>query len=445
MNDINTLKNIFLRASKSAGRDAKIELFSASAVSRSASWSDRKPEDYAISESEGIGLRIIRSGRMGFSFTSNFDDDSIGRMIGSADDNLKFIAPDAHFKIADPSPFNSSLDVFDETFGSMPADSIMKILREMEASALSGKKIKSVYRADYSESSGRTVIINSNGVSIISSGTVFSCGMTCTAEEAGEVQNGGEYSVKRKFSELDFAAVTREAVKNAAGLLGAKKIKTGNYPVVLNQGTGCEFLGIISSSFSAFAVQKNISLLKGRRNQKVFSGIMNIIDDGTLPGGAATSSFDDEGTPTARTTLVKNGTLENYLYDLYTAGVDGVKTTGNAARGYSGTPAPGTSNIFIAPGAISFKELLTGMGNGLYVTETMGMHNADPVTGEFSVGINGFMVENGEIKYPFHGVTAAGNIMELFNGVAGLADDLKFYGSTGSPSILISGVSVAGN
>jgi PmbA protein len=149
--------------------------------------------------------------------------------------------------------------------------------------------------------------------------------------------------------------------------------------------------------------------------------------------------------PTVRTPLVTGGTLENYLYDIYTAGIDGTESTGSASRGYSGTPVPGPSNIFIAPGRVSFEKLLTEMGNGLYVTETMGMHNADPVTGEFSVGINGFFVENGEIKYPVHGITAAGNVMELFNGIAGIADDLKFYAGTGSPSMLISGVSVAGN
>jgi len=300
-------------------------------------------------------------------------------------------------------------------------------------------------RADYSESDGHTFIINSNGISLSSRGTVFSYGISCVASENGETQTGGEYSVKRKLNELDFLSITEEAVKNAVGLLGARGIKTGGYAAVLNQNVGCEFLGLIASSFSAFSVQKNISLLKDRKKQKIFSDILNICDDGTLAGGIATSSFDDEGTPTQKTPLIANGVLENYLYDIYTAGIDASVSTGNAARGYSGVPEPAPSNIFILPGSITFETLLKEMDKGIYITETMGMHNADPVSGEFSVGINGFMVENGEIKYPVHGVTIAGNIMDLFNNIAGLADDLKFYANSGSPSILINNLSVAGN
>ena len=445
MNNLETIKNIFLRASRAVGREVQLEIFCTTAAGTSVAWSENKLEDSLISESNGIGLRLLKAGRIGFSYTNNFDELSLDYMIASAIQDSEFLNPDGHFAFAAPLPINENLDIFDASFESKSINSKIGLLKDMEAAAMADKRIKSVLRADYAESAGQIFIVNSNGVSLSSRGTAFSYGISCVASDNGEIQTGGEYAVKRKLVELDFSSVTREAVKNAAGLLGAKKINTGNYAAVLNQNVGCEFLSLIASSFSAFSVQKNISLLKGRKKQKVFSDAVNICDDGTLIGGIATSAFDDEGIPTRKTPLVVNGMLENYLYDIYTAGVDNVTSTGNASRGYSGIPAPSPSNIFIAPGSITFEKLLKEMGNGIYITETMGMHNADPVSGEFSVGINGFMVENGEIKHPVHGITIAGNIMNLFNSVAELADDLKFYASAGSPSILINNLSVAGN
>ena len=447
MTDKKFFRDIFVKAQKTAGADVGIEIFADKTTDTTIIWSDRKLEDFYISESQGVGIKIIKNGKSGFAYTNNFNEQSTDNLISSALKNSEFLQQDEYVSFAIPSKTSgrSELDICDDLFGREPLEKKISRIKTMEDIALANNKIKNVVRAIYSESLGETHIINSNGLELSSCGTVFSYGISCVASDGKEIQVGGESKVTRIFKEIDFESVTKEAVKNSVDLLGAKKIKTGNYPAVFNQNVACEFLALLDSSFSAFAVQKNVSLLSEKLNKKVCSDKLDIVDDGTLSGGVATSSFDDEGTPTQQTVLIEKGVLKNYLYDLYTANRDNVKSTGNSSRSYSGISRPAPTNIYIKKGNFSFNELLKSIGGGgLLITETLGMHNADAVSGEFSVGVNGFFLENGVKKFPIHGVTIAGNIIDLFNNVDGVGDDLRFYGNTGSPSLLINRLSAAG-
>ena len=443
MNKLNFFKEIYSKVKKT-DIHADIEVFGNAARETAITWSEGKVEDFVTSDSKGLGLRIIKNGKVGFSYTNNFDAHNIDNLIISTEKNAEFLEADKYVLLASPSEVLPELDVIDNSYGLEPIGKKISLLKEMESLALLNKKIKSVVKSGYSESLDETIIINSNGLERYAKRTVFSYGISCLASDNNEIQVGGEGTVKKIFGEVDFRSTTQVAVENAVKLLGAKRIKTGNYPIVLNQNVGCDFLSLFDSSFSSFSVQKNVSLLKGKLNQKICSEILNIIDDGTMSNGIATSSFDDDGTPTQKTIIIENGILKNCLYDLYTANKDNVKSTGNASRGYSGLSVPAPSNIYIEKGEKSFDALLKEMNNGLYITEIMGMHNADSISGEFSVGVNGFLVENGEIKYPVHGITIAGNILEMFNNITSIGNDLKFYGSIGSPSILIGRLSVAG-
>lgn len=447
MTDKKIFKDIFVKAQKTAGRAVGIEVFADKTNDTTIVWSDRKLEDFYISESQGVGIKIIKNGKVGFAYTNNFNEQATDDLISSSLKNSEFLQQDEYVSLAVPSkmPARPELDICDDSFGKEPLEKKILLMKTMESMALANNKIKNVIRAIYSESFGETYIINSNGLELSTRGTVFSYGISCVASDGKEIQVGGESKVSRIFKEIDFESVTNEAVKNSVDLLGAKKINTGNYSVVFNQNVACEFLALLDSSFSAYSVQKNVSLLKEKLNKKVCSAQLDIIDDGTLSGGVATSSFDDEGTPTQQTVLIEKGVLKNYLYDLYTANRDNVKSTGNSSRSYSGISRPAPTNIYIQKGDFSFNELLKGLASGgLLITETMGMHNADAISGEFSVGVNGFFVENGIKKFPVHGITIAGNILDLFGNIVGVGNDLRFYGSVGSPSLLINRLSVAG-
>jgi PmbA protein len=191
------------------------------------------------------------------------------------------------------------------------------------------------------------------------------------------------------------------------------------------------------------SVYRGASFLAGKLGQKIAGDKVNVIDDGTIPGGFGTSPFDGEGVPTRRTVVIENGVLKSYLLNTYTAKKLGLQTTGNASRGLAGTPGIGPGNYFLQRGTKSPKELISGITKGLYVTEFLG-HGANLVTGDYSRGASGMWISGGELAYPVEEITVAGNLKELFFNISEIANDLEFRGSVAAPTLRIDGLTVGG-
>jgi PmbA protein len=170
---------------------------------------------------------------------------------------------------------------------------------------------------------------------------------------------------------------------------------------------------------------------------------VNVIDDGTIPGGFGTAPFDGEGIPTRRTVVIENGILKSYLLNTYTAKKLGLESTANASRGLAGTPGIGPGNYFLQAGSKRPEEIIGGIKEGLYVTEFLG-HGANLVTGDYSRGASGMWIVNGELGYPVEEITVAGNLKEMFNNISEIGSDLEFRGSMASPTIRIDGLTVGG-
>jgi PmbA protein len=256
---------------------------------------------------------------------------------------------------------------------------------------------------------------------------------------------GWDFGFSSMFSGIDAAAVARSASAKAVALLGATTVETMRCPVVLDNHVATEILEVLSASFLADNVQKGKSMLTGRMGRKLFSDCLSIIDDGTLPGGMATAPFDGEGVAHQRTPVVEGGELKAFLYDSFSAAKDGVGSTGNASRGgMKSLPHAGLTNFFIRNGATPSSDLVKSLRRGLLLTDVMGMHTANSISGDFSVGAAGFLVENGEICRPVKGIAISGNILDLFRDVEMIGDDLRFFGDVGSPSLRIASLDVSG-
>ena len=172
---------------------------------------------------------------------------------------------------------------------------------------------------------------------------------------------------------------------------------------------------------------------------------MTIYDDGLLEGGLGTAPADDEAVPIQRKTIISDGRLLLFLHNTYTARKDKTLSTGNGMRGgFKGVPGVGITNLYIEPGECSQEGIIEQAERGLFVTEVMGMHTANPISGDFSVGATGFWIENGAKAYPVREVTIAGNILELMKNVDVVGCDLRFSGRIGSPSLLIKELSIGG-
>ena len=171
---------------------------------------------------------------------------------------------------------------------------------------------------------------------------------------------------------------------------------------------------------------------------------VTIVDDGILPGGFGSSPFDGEGVRSGHTVVMDRGVLKSYMLNCYAARKLGMKTTGNASRGMAGSPGIGPTNFFLQPGPHSPDEIIRSVKNGFYVTDFIGF-GVNAVTGDFSRGASGMWIENGELAYPVEEVTVAGNLLEMFQGIAMVGTDLEFRGSVASPTLKISEMTVAGN
>jgi len=236
--------------------------------------------------------------------------------------------------------------------------------------------------------------------------------------------------------------------QKAIELIGGKIVKSEKLPIVFDPSVGADFMEVISGILSAESVQKGKSALAGKIGKQTASSIITIIDDATLQNALATAPFDEEGTPSQKNILIENGILKGYLYNLYSASKDKTRSTGNAQRGsFKNLPGIGSTNFYLAPGKRSSDEIISNVTKGIYITRVMAMHSVNPISGDFSVGAAGVMIENGKKTFPVRGITIAGNLLELLSSIADVGNDLRFFvysGNCGSPTLLVDSLMVGG-
>jgi len=218
---------------------------------------------------------------------------------------------------------------------------------------------------------------------------------------------------------------------------------TARVPIVFDSQVSRALIEHIFEGVNGDAVYRSASFLAGKLGQKIAGENITIVDDATVVGGFGSSPFDAEGVPTRRTVVIERGVLSSYLLNTYTAKKLGLRTTGNAARGLAGTPGIGAGNFFLQPGNKSPQEIISGISDGLYVTELMGF-GVNLVTGDFSRGASGLWIRNGELAFPVEEITVAGNLRDMFNNISEIGNDLEFRGSVAAPTIRIEGMTVAG-
>jgi PmbA protein len=231
-------------------------------------------------------------------------------------------------------------------------------------------------------------------------------------------------------------------------MLGAAKPPTAKVPVVLDPFAASDFLGVLAGALNGDAVLKGRSLFADMVGQDVASPLFNVVDDGRRLDGPGVSPFDGEGVPSQRTELIADGSLHGFLHSSYTARRAGGETrsTGNAKRpGYKAAPGVGTSNFFVEAGDRSADELLSAAEGGVLIADVSGVHSgANPISGEFSVGATGLRITGGTLGEPLREMTIASTLPDMLKAVSGVGEDLRFFQSVGTPSILIGEMTLAG-
>ena len=237
--------------------------------------------------------------------------------------------------------------------------------------------------------------------------------------------------------------IGRTAGERAVGLVGARQPRTGSFPVVFDERISSSLIGHLLAASNGAAIARGASWLKESLGQQVLPAHLSLVEDPHRPRISGSRPFDAEGLATRRRAIVEDGVLTGWTLDLSSARKLGMTSTGNAARGVSGPPSPSNWNLSLTQGDRSRADLLRDMGTGLLVTSMIGS-TINPNTGDYSRGASGFWVENGEITHPVNECTIAGNLRDMLKRIIP-ANDARPYLSRVVPSLLIEGMTLAGN
>ena len=276
-------------------------------------------------------------------------------------------------------------------------------------------------------------------------GTYASLVVSPVADDAdGKKRSGYHWAAKRHLAELEEArGVGEEAARRTLRKLGASKIASCELPVVFDPDTARSLLGLLASCVNGGSIWRRSSYLLERLGTKVASDLVTVIDDPLIPKAPGSRPFDGEGLLSRRNVVVENGVLKTYLMDTYAAKKLSMESTASASRGSSGGVGASTTNFVLQPGPISREQLLKDTKRGLYVTEMMGF-GFNAVTGDFSRGASGFLIEDGELTQPVSEVTISLNLDEILQRIDAVANDLDLRTSTASPTFRVSAMTIAG-
>jgi PmbA protein len=252
------------------------------------------------------------------------------------------------------------------------------------------------------------------------------------------------WSQARAFRDLDQPEeVGREAARRTLRMLDARRVATQQAPVIFAPEVARGLVGAVFDAASGDAIYRQASIFAGKLGEAVAAESVTVVDDGTIPGGFGTSPFDAEGLPSRRTVIVEKGVLRSYILNTYTGRKLSMKSTGNAGRGLAGNPYVDAGNLFLEAGTQPADEILRGVQQGLYVTRLMGQ-GVNLVTGDYSRGAAGLWIENGELTYPVHEITIAGNLKDMLRNITAVGNDLVFRGATAAPTLRVDGMTIAG-
>jgi len=423
------------------------EIFLSQVESTSIEVKEQQIDCFTTAQSMAVSLRVLKDSRIGFSYSTDFSPESLCQIISNALISAENSSPDALNGFPDQSVELPVLDVLDSTYNTIAKEAKIERLKQIERDAFSlDKRITKVRKSAYYEQEGRRQLINSHGLNLSHRDTLFTTSIVVVAEEDEDSQVGWDFDFNRFYADLHTDTLGASASNMALSLLGARPVSTFRGPVVLDNSVGYQFLGVLAQSFLAESVQKKKSLLQGKMHKTIFSDKLTISDDGLYPGGMATAPFDGEGALKQSTPLVEEGVLVNFLYDTYCGKKGKTNTTGNSSRGSSKSPPHlGCSNLYIQKGSLDQNDILSQVDKGLFVNEVMGIHTANPISGDFSLGVNGFLIEGGKKTSPVKGMALAGNIVDLFKNITAIGSDLRFYGKIGSPSLMIEAMDISGS
>lgn len=386
----------------------------------------------------GVGVTVYFGKNKGSADSADFSDAALRETVAKACNIAKFTSPDEHSGLADKALMATDiidLDLY-HPWAISPAEAV-ELAKTVESAARDyDPRIVNSDGASVSARRGMHVYGNSHGfvASQLGSSASLSCSVVAQ-DEQDAMTTDYWYSSARDYRDLEAAVlVGQKAGQATVERLGARILPTCECPVIFRADIARSLFGAFISAVSGGSQYRKASFLQDALGQPIFADHINILERPHLPKAMASSCFDSEGVATTNKDVVTNGVLNTYFLGSYSARQMGLQTTGNAG---------GIKNLIVQSGDQDLPQLLQQMGTGLLVTETMG-HGVNGVTGDYSQGAAGFWVENGELAYPVHEITIAGNLKEMYQQIVAMGNDVDTRGNVRTGSVLIEKMMVAG-
>jgi PmbA protein len=407
-------------------------------------------EGMTFAESRGVGVRVIRDERLGYAWAADPTEDEVRAAVTAARQNAALAEPDPSNGLPDAVAVEPMPELFRAESAAITADDKVRMALDLERYTVArDPRVTKVDLAQVGDEVSRVAVASTTGVDLAYERTDAWVVAVTLAVEGDDTQTGFSFTIARGLDQLAWEPIADEAVDRAVQMLGAAKPETAKVPVILDPFAASNFLGVLAGALNADNVLKGRSLFADMVGQEVGAPAFTLVDDGRRADGPGACPFDGEGVPSGRTELFTGGVLNGFLHSTYTArrAGNGQRSTGNAKRGgYKAAPGVGTSNFFVEAGDRSFDALLAEAGGGVLIMDVSGVHSgANPISGEFSVGATGRRIgADGSLGEPVREMTIASTLPEMLQGVRAVGNDLRFFSSVGTPSILIGEMTLAG-
>lgn len=440
------LAQAVLDAARRAGADAA-DVVVASGASQAIDVRGGALEQAERSEAADLGLRVLIGRRQANVSSSDMRPEALDTLAERAVAMAREAPEDPHAGLADPAQLArdwdiAALELEDPAPEPSPAE-LQHRATEAEAAALAVPGVAQVQGASAGYQWQHLRLAASNGFAAQHRRTDWHVACSAIAGEGTGMERDGDSDARIWDADLRSPdAIGTLAGQRATERLGAKRPKTGAYPVLFDERISSSLIGHLLSAANGAAVARGASWLRDRLGQPVLPQSLDIIEQPHRPRVPGSRPYDGEGLATHRRAIVEGGILTGWVLDLASARQLDMTPTGNAKRGLSGPPRPGTWNIELTQGAASRQDLIRDMGTGLLVTSMIGA-TINPNTGDYSRGASGFWIENGEVAYPVNELTIAGNLHDMLMRLTP-ANDARTHLSTVVPSLLVEGMTLAG-
>ena len=403
-------------------------------ISESVSFRNKVLDESNRSDNLGVSITTYIDKKKSSISSSNLLDENIKTLIEKCIETTKITPEDEFNGLPDKNLLANKikdLDLYDESH--IENDKKIEYLKELETATSDNDRIVNT-ESGFTENKSNFILASSDGFCEGYKTSSFTASCVAVAKDDKSMERDYDYTSKCFLSDIKSSShLAKETREKTIKKLSPKKIGSEKINIIFDKRIASSLLSAFAGAISGSAIARGTSFLKDKLGEQVFSQNINIIDQPDILKGLGSRPFDSEGVKTETLKLVEKGQLKSYLVDTYNGKKLNLKSNGRCG---------GTSNLFFENGELSFDELLKSNSKMIYVTETIG-HGTNLVTGDYSVGAAGFLIENGEFKYPINEFTIAGNFKEMFNNLT-LANDLEFQFSTNSPTAMVEGMVVAG-